>query len=455
MRDLIIAALVFGAVPFILWRPAVGIFLWVWISVMSPHRMAYGFAYDFPFAQTIAISTLIGILFSRENRRMPVTPVTVVLLLMVLWMNVTTFFAIDIKEAWPMYERVMKIQLMIFVSLFILHSKRHVQALMWVVTLSVAFFGIKGGFFTLRGGGESLVWGPEGSFIADNNHLALAVIMTIPLLYYLRNQASKRWVRLGLLGAMVLCGFSALGSYSRGALLAIAAMIGFLWSKSRSRAVTGFVLVLLIPVAIGFMPDKWMDRMRSIQTYEQDASSMGRINAWYMAINLANDRPLVGGGFEIYTPSVFARYAPNPDDLHAAHSIYFQMLGEHGYVGLMLFLLLWFLVWRDAGWIIRHTRERSDLQWALDLARMVQVSLVGYAVGGAFLSLAYYDVPFNLLVVLVLTRRLVEKELRGLAGKEEVPLAPQSSGTGQGEGEAIARAGFDPQMSADRRRVGE
>jgi probable O-glycosylation ligase (exosortase A-associated) len=173
-----------------------------------------------------------------------------------------------------------------------------------------------------------------------------------------------------------------------------------------------------------------------------------------MAMNLANDRPFVGGGFEIYTPSVFARYAPNPDDLHAAHSIYFQMLGEHGYVGLMLFLLLWYLVWRDAAWIIRQTRDRNELQWALDLARMIQVSLVGYAVGGAFLSLAYYDVPFNLLVVLVLTRRLVEKELEGLGKKEEVPAAPLS-GAGEGGHEAIARAGFDPQMSADRRRVGE
>ena len=182
---------------------------------------------------------------------------------------------------------------------------------------------------------------------------------------------------------------------------------------------------------------------------------MGRINAWRMAMNLANDRPLVGGGFEIYTPSVFARYAPNPDDLHAAHSIYFQMLGEHGYVGLMLFLLLWYLVWRDAGWIIKHSKDRSELQWALDLARMIQVSLVGYAVGGAFLSLAYYDVPCNLLVALVLTRRLVEKELEGLGNKEGVPAAPQSGGAADGEHQAIARTGFDPQMSADKRRVGE
>jgi len=80
---------------------------------------------------------------------------------------------------------------------------------------------------------------------------------------------------------------------------------------------------------------------------------------------------------------------------------------------------------------------------------------VGYAVGGAFLSLAYYDVPYNLLVVIVLTRRLVEKELQGLAPKQEVPAAPPLGGAGEGAHGAIARAGFDPQMSAGQRRVGE
>ena len=336
----------------------------------------------------------------------------------------------------------MKIQLMAFASLYILHSKRHIQMMIWLVAGSVAFFGIKGGLFTLQGGGENRVWGPPGSFIEENNSLAVATLMTIPLLYFLFLQATRRWVRWGLLAAMVLCGFSALGSYSRGSFVAIAAIIGFLWWKSRHKLVTGVVLAMLVPAAIGFMPQKWEERMHSIQTYEQDASALGRINAWKMAVNLANDRPFIGGGFEIYNERVFGRYAPDPRDVHAAHSIYFQVLGEHGYVGLMLFLLLWILVWRDASWIIRNSRSQRELQWALDLARMIQVSLVGYAAGGAFLSLAYYDVPYYLLVALVLTRLLVEKEVKGLERKESAPAKTQMDVTK--DERAVARTPFRP-----------
>lgn len=425
MRDLILAAFLFGSVPFILWRPAIGVFLWVWISVMSPHRLTFGFAYDYSFAQLIAIATLVGMLFSKEPKRPPVTPVTVVLFLLILWMNVTTLFSLDVSVSSPMWERVMKIQLMIFVSLYVLYSKRHVQVLMWVMAGSVAFYGVKGGLFTLREGGEFRVFGPPGSFIEENNALALATIMTVPLLYYLFLQSTKRLLRWGLLATMVLCSFSALGSYSRGGFLAFGAAIVFFWWKGRRKLVSGLVLAMLIPVAIGYMPEKWMARMSSINQYEEDASSMGRINAWTMAFNLANDRPLVGGGFDAFTESAFDKYAPNPSDVHAAHSIYFQVLGDHGYAGLALFLLLWILVWRDASWIIRYSRNQGELKWALDLARMTQVSLVGYFVGGAFLSLAYYDVPYNLVVALVLTRGLVEREVRGLQQQEGAPVTPQ------------------------------
>ncbi len=450
MRDIILATFLFGSVPFILWRPAIGVFLWLWVSVMNPHRLTWGFAYDYSFAQLIAIATLVGLLFSAAPKRLPVTPVTVVLFLLIVWMNVTTLFCLDIDLSYPMWERVMKIQLMIFVSLYLLNSKQHIQVLVWVMAGSVAFFGVKGGLFTLREEGEFRVFGPQGSFIEENNSLALATIMTVPLLYYLFLQSTKRWLRWGLLATIVLCAFSALGSYSRGGFLAFGATLVFFWWKGRRKLITGFALALLVPVAIGFMPEKWMDRMWSIQQYDQDGSSMGRINAWQVAINVANDRPL-GGGFVIESRSVFDRYAPDPTVIRAAHSIYFQVLGEHGYVGLALFLLLWVLVWRDASWIIRYSRSRGELKWALDLARMTQVSLVGYFVGGAFLSLAYYDVPYNLLVALVLTRVLVEKEIKALREKEGASERPQVNVSEGVEPSAVARTRFDTQMNPDRR----
>jgi probable O-glycosylation ligase (exosortase A-associated) len=209
------------------------------------------------------------------------------------------------------------------------------------------------------------------------------------------------------------------------------------------------VLALLVPLALMFMPEKWHERMQTIENYEQDESAMSRINAWTTAVNVAKDRPLVGGGFDLHYAGVFASYATEPNGDRPAHSIYYQVLGEHGFAGLALFLLLWILVWRDASWIIRQSQSHKELHWASDLARMIQASLVGYAVGGAFLNLAYYDVPYNLLVVLVLTRMLVEKEIKGAAQEQGIAIAPMSAGGG-GDQQAVSMARFGSQMSTDK-----
>jgi probable O-glycosylation ligase (exosortase A-associated) len=131
-----------------------------------------------------------------------------------------------------------------------------------------------------------------------------------------------------------------------------------------------------------------------------------------MAYNLAKDRPLLGGGFEVSMPELFWRYAPDPEDLHAAHSVYFQALGEHGFLGLGLYLLVGLSTWRTGSWIIRNTEKLKEYRWAYNLATMIQVSLIGFAVGGAFLSLLYFDVPYYLMAAMVATRILVEKELK-------------------------------------------
>jgi probable O-glycosylation ligase (exosortase A-associated) len=135
-----------------------------------------------------------------------------------------------------------------------------------------------------------------------------------------------------------------------------------------------------------------------------------------MAWNLARDR-FIGGGFEIATPLLFAKYAPNPLGIHAAHSIYFQVLGEHGFIGLALFLLLWFATWRMANRVRREVTGLPELEWAGKLVSMVQVGLVGYFVGGAFLSLAYFDLPYDMMVMVLIARRIVDTELAAVREK--------------------------------------
>jgi probable O-glycosylation ligase (exosortase A-associated) len=407
LRDLFVTAVIFGSLPVILFRPFLGVVMWTWISLMSPHRLAWGFAINLPFAKMVAIVTILALLISPERKRFPVTRETVLLLLFVLWMIPTTVFALEQEQAWVQFEKVAKIQLLVFVTMAFMTNKSRLNLFLWMIVLSVGFYGVKGGLFTIRNGGESHVLGPPESFIEDNNHLGLALVMVIPLMRYLQLTQPRRWVRLGLGGAMVLSAIATLGTQSRGAFLGLLAMFAFLGFKSRGRLAFASVALVMAPFVLGLMPDAWYERMETIYSYDQDESAMGRINAWWFAARLAYDRPLVGGGFEVFTERWFAVYAPKPEDDRDAHSIYFEVLGEQGFVGLFLFVVLGLLVWRACAWINRHAMDVAGMEWASDLARTCQVSLVGYATAGAFVGLAYFDLYYNVIALIVVTKLLV------------------------------------------------
>jgi putative inorganic carbon (HCO3(-)) transporter len=382
---------------------------------MNPHTQGWGFATTFPFAATIAATIIGSLVVTKEPKNLPLTPVTITFLAFVAWINVSTVFALHPEYVYPQWIKVTKIMGMIVVTMMILKSRKQVQAFMWVLVASLAYYGVKGGIFTISSGGHFRVWGPENTFIGGNNEIALALVFCIPLMHYLQMCSSNKWARHALTAAMLLSALAALGSYSRGALLALVAMGLFLLMKSNKKLVVGPLVILSVPLLLLFMPAQWTERMDTINTYQADSSAMGRINAWWMTFNLAKARPLVGGGFEIYDRETFERFAPVPTDVHAAHSIYFQALGEHGFVGLGLYLLLGLMTWRSAAWIVRNTSTNSDLRWASNLASMAQVSILGFSVGGAFLSLLYFDVPYYLMAAVVATRVIVEKELKDLS----------------------------------------
>jgi probable O-glycosylation ligase (exosortase A-associated) len=408
MRDIALTAFVFGALPFILWRPHIGVLLFTWLGIMNPQHLTWSFAHDIPFSFIVAVVTLCALLITREPKKLPLTGETVLLLVFFGWMVLTTLFAVHPKDAWPQLEKVAKILLMIFVTMMLMQTKQRTNLLVGVMTLSLAFYGIKGGLFTVLQGGEFHVWGP-GGFIGGNNELALALVMTIPLLRYLQMMLNTTWLRHAVTVAIVLSVLAIVGSQSRGAFLGILAMGGFFWLKSRGKFFTGSMVAFAMVLVLIIMPAQWFDRMASIQNYEQDVSALGRLNAWAMAANLALDRPL-GGGFEAFQGDMFAAYAPEPSRVHDAHSIYFEVLGEHGFIGLALFLALGLTTFYSASRIIRRTQADPPNRWMAELARMVQVSLVGYASAGAFLGLAYFDLLYLLVAVIVLCKVLLRKQ---------------------------------------------
>lgn len=411
MRDIIITLIVFGALPFVFMRPWTGILLFSWISYMNPHRLTYGFAFDFQFAMIAALVTIMAFAVGKDPKRIPLTPVTGLLIAFIIWTSITTMFAAAPENASLQYTTFLKIQIMTFLTLAMFYTRERINWLVIFIVFSLGFYGVRGGIFSIMTGGNYRVWGPPGSFFEDNNQLALTLIMTLPLMHYLQLVATNRWVRHFMSIMMLLTLAAIIGTYSRGALLALSAMGFWLWLRSSKKFPVAIAAVICIAGVLSFMPQKWFDRMDTINTYEEDESASGRFDAWLFAINVANDKVL-GGGFKVNTRADYwPIYNPESPIVRAPHSIYFEVLGEHGWIGLTIFLLLGLSAFLTCSRTTKVTRHRPDLKWAGDVSKMMQVSLVGYAAAGAFLNLSTFDLFYHVLAIIVMTRFVAAREL--------------------------------------------
>jgi len=243
--------------------------------------------------------------------------------------------------------------------------------------------------------------------------------MALPLVNYLRLHTKMRLLQLGLAAAMFLEVVMVLGSHSRGGAIALGVVLFIFWLSTRNKVLYGVAAIALVGVALSLMPDSYWARLNTISNPGSDMSFMGRVNAWTVALEVASDRFPLGAGFAApQLTQIFNQYLPG-EIARAAHSIYFQVLGEHGFIGLALYLLILVLALRNTGVIMRQTRGRPELLWAYDLANMTRVALIGFYTGGAALSMAYFD-GFLLLVALLSALRELTMPER-LAGRAAMP----------------------------------
>lgn len=275
--------------------------------------------------------------------------------------------------------------------------------------------------------------GPYGTMIGDRNHLSTALVLALPVLYYLFLYSDRRWVRFSSLGGLVAVAMAVLGSGSRGGFLAISVVAIWLVLTSR-RKTLALSLALVGAVAFAsFAPERWTERLSTIQEAQDDESFQGRMIAWRVSSAVAISNPVFGGGFHaVQAASVWDQFKASPGLLgfldlpvpefapKAAHSIYFEVLGDLGFIGLGIFLFIiahavWSR-WRIVGMI---GTAHPQLVWARDMADMMMLSILAYAVGGAAVSLGYFEVIYMIIMLMELLRLHVIREIRRHEGSSQ------------------------------------
>jgi probable O-glycosylation ligase (exosortase A-associated) len=441
MRDYLILATILATLPLILYRPWVGALAWAWISYMNPHRLAWGVVYQFPAAQLVALATLasvaLGVLRGRVKLSIPWERESILLALLWLLWTATSFFAIHTDWAWEQWGMMTKILLMTFLTIVLIDDMKKLRYLLLVIVFSLGFYGVKGGIFSVLSGGAHRVWGPEYSFIGDNNSLALALNMILPFLVYMSTIESNKKIKWALRIAIPLTVLAIIFTYSRGGFLGLVVVtLLIVWrAKTRTKLIAVLIAALALPVAIGFIPDQWFDRIGTLKEYDEDASARGRFEAWKVAWGVALDRPLTGGGFDaINDKELYSLYNPESPTDTGVHSVYFEVLGENGFVTFGVFLALIVAAALSLQKIAKSGRGQPELRTFWAYAAMLHASLLAFAVCGTFLELASFDLFYNVIAMVVIVKVLFKREVELNLEKTEtevqddVPAKPTEVG---------------------------
>jgi probable O-glycosylation ligase (exosortase A-associated) len=370
----------------------------------------------------IAVATILSYFFQQKKIKTEGSGLSILIVIFFLWSTVSSIITIsDPDVVWFEWTIFFKIIIFYFLCIFTIKTKHHINVFIWAIALSAAFFGAAEGLKYIVTAGGHIIEGIPGSRLSDRNELALAVNMTLPLIVFLLTQTKSKWLKVALTVAIAFNIVAIIGSFSRGGLIALLVIGGyFFWQSNRKFLVSVFIVISIIVVSLN-VSDKWTERMDSINNMGQDSSFLGRAVAWKQAILMASDHPFFGGGFKAgQNVAVWYLYEDKITDLNfiidtgdykvdrpkAAHSIYFQVLGDQGLVGLFIFLAILFQGYRQLTWV---TKNAKDI-WLVNISRMLKVSLVAYAAGGSALSLPYFDLSFAIFALAHALGDLVKRE---------------------------------------------
>jgi probable O-glycosylation ligase (exosortase A-associated) len=401
MRDALLLAVILGGLFAALRYPFVGMILWAWFALLTPQLMAFG-TFGIQLNLVIAAATIASIILHGDAAKFRLDSVTLWLIGVAIWLFFSQANSLDPGNSAVFFDRFIKTLVFIILAAQMANTKLRIHALIWALVLSLGFFAAKGALFTAVTFGQYRVQGVALSILEDNNHMGIAIATILPMILYLRGEAARPWMRLALTGLLLMSIFAIVGTQSRGAFISLVVFGGFFWLGSRQKLAILAAGVLAIVPAIAFMPAKWTERMTTIAEAGNDESFMGRVDAWIINTKFALEHPITGAGLRNpYNKDLAEKVDPvRAPRARAAHSIYFEMLGGAGFVGLFIYLsmlgaaFLKTVALQKAG---GHVRARL---WPARFGYFAQISLVVFCVGGASTSMEMWD-GYLLIIALI------------------------------------------------------
>jgi probable O-glycosylation ligase (exosortase A-associated) len=390
---------------------------YVWVDLFVPQRMGFSFMQTIPVALIIGATAFVSVAFTQKHDNPRMGAGIWLLILFAIWITLTTLWAEIPNEAWVDWDTAFKTVAFAAFLPFLIRTRTHVEALLLVLGFSILGNTLAGAVKVLVSGGHygqdlGLFRGNSG--IVEGSTLATVAVSFIPVLLYLRKHSQffpKGFLNNGLFytaaGANVIC---ALGTFTRSGLIAIAVLLFLMLWNSKRKVLTAVLMAgAVFATANYFVSDAYKDRMNTVVNYQGDGSAMLRLGVWQWTVDYALTHPW-GGGFEVWRTNsgtitlgrddTIQSITSNPNERNFAarafHSIYFEILGEHGFPGLALFAGIVFTFLSCLRRMQRLARGNPELEWASDLAKSLRTCLIIYLCGGAFIGVAFQPYFYHL-----------------------------------------------------------
>ncbi len=393
LREIILTAVVVILCIVALFRPRIGLYGYIWYAMMRPDVVAWS-ENEYPFSIALAIATFLGSMrYFAFFPRVWQNPVSKWLLILQVPLCLSVVFAVDPSLSIPLYIEYLKMLAVLFLIPILITTETDLRRLLLVIVVSLGYVGVQFGLFGIVNGGVIIVDGYGKGMLSDNNLLALALAMLVPICWFTRSQVASSLGRLGILGILFLSIAAIIMSNSRGGSLALAGALGLILFHSQRKIAAIALFAIFAGVAVYLVRDQYVARMETLRDVESEASAASRIAHAKVALAMWADHPIIGVGFGGQNYAALAESYFHSPNIHVVHNSYLQMLVDSGLFALIIYVGL---LAGSLFWLGRSARSIGPEQLATP--RALQASLLAFVIGGTFYSSQRYDLPYIILM---------------------------------------------------------